>query len=273
VVISFLVIAIIYSSFSEFAQGRPIWGTHHCNSNFLEEKCCWMDVPDVGPVSLICQTCYDKDGYDGYEDCDPYVVTRTEAGDVRAPIEGGVIEDSLTPTSPFAPPTGVLEQPLTATTPPPLFGRNDPNVPLQGGGVFGQPTPTPPPTSPFAPPTGGVFDPPKPAPTIILTPFPFPSPSPVSPIPTPTSPFSPPTGGVFDQPTVSPPTPVTTPPPPQTLPPTPPQDDGSGPLNPQGGGILQQPEEVEDPEGEGENEEEEGSSDGDQGQETAGPLT
>jgi hypothetical protein len=232
VVISFLVIAIIYSSFSEFAQGRPIWGTHHCNSNFLEEKCCWMDVPDVGPVSLICQTCYDKDGYDGYEDCDPYVVTRTEAGDVRAPIEGGVLEDSLTPTSPFAPPTGVLEQPLTATTPPPLFGRNDPNVPLQGGGVFGQPTPTPPPTSPFAPPTGGVFDPPK----------------------------------------ASPPTPVVTPPP-LTLPPTPPQDDGSGPLNPQGGGILQQPEEVEDPEDEGENEEEEGSSDGDQGQETAGPLT
>jgi hypothetical protein len=93
----------------------------------------------------------------------------------------------------------------------------------EGGVVDEPPTPIPAPTSPFAPPTGGVFDPPKAAPTTILTPFP-----------------------------------------------TPPQDDGSGPLNPQGGGILQQPEEVEDPEDEGENEEEEDSS---EGAETAGPLT
>jgi hypothetical protein len=49
---------------------------------------------------------------------------------------------------------GVLQQPLT-TTPPPLFGRN---VPLQGGGVFGQPAitaatplPTPPPFGQIAP--------------------------------------------------------------------------------------------------------------------------
>jgi hypothetical protein len=91
-----------------------------------------------------------------------------------------------------------------------------------------------------------------------------------TPTPTPTSPFRPPTGGVLDPPTQTPP-----PPPTQTPVPTPPppKGDGSGPLNPQGGEILQQPEEVEDPEDEGENEEEEGSSDGDQGQETAGPLT
>ncbi|CAN5707638.1 hypothetical protein BH23THE1_BH23THE1_17430 [soil metagenome] len=72
--------------------------------------------------------------------------------------------------------------------------------------------------------------------------------------PSPTSPPRPPTGGVFD-------------PPAQTL--SPPQDDGSGPLNPQGGGILQQPEEVGDPEDERESEEKEGG----QGQDTAGPLT
>ena len=77
---------------------------------------------------------------------------------------------------------------------------------------------------------------------------------PTTPAPSPTSPFRPPTGGVFDPPTQTPP---------------PPQNDGSGPLNPQGGGILQQPEEVEDPEDERESVEKEG----DQGQDTAGPLT
>lgn len=84
-------------------------------------------------------------------------------------------------------------------------------------------------TGPLVPPKEGVVD---------ETPTPTPSPN---------SPFRPPTGGVFDPPNESPPTPKPSPFP------TPPQDDGSGPLNPQGGGILQQPEEVEnvDPEDEG----------------------
>jgi hypothetical protein len=289
-VISFLVIAIIYSpsatfgipnmSNEAFATCTPT-GKQTSNGG-QEVECCWEAwSPNVGPavVETYCSTC-ENGGTRGMINCsDPelqYLPVRGE--DITGLPDEGVFDQPPTPTSPFAPPVGggVLQQPTTTTptTPPSLFGRN---VPLQGGGVFGQ--------QPAA------IAPPTPVPTPILTPEP--------PVPMfgstqqQAAPTLPPTGdegltGVAPR-TVEPLT--------QTcpvgnvwdpnimicvpdLPPlTPPQlcPDGSIPQSTGPSGIRPEcpPFETEQPQAEEQEEEpqDEGQEEPDEGQETAGPLT
>jgi hypothetical protein len=168
------------------APTDPKWDTGTCyNWEYSALRtCCWQEPDILNPGETIawCQTC----NLDG-TNCGA-VFFRSSTGPL-APPQDGVLEEPLTPpTGPFAPPGGfgiLQQQPLTTLTQPPLFGRNDATVPLQGGGVFGQPTttttpiPTPPPFGQIAPegPTlageDGVIQPMN---TTFPTPEPFPPP-------------------------------------------------------------------------------------------------
>jgi hypothetical protein len=88
------------------------------------QTCCWrVQVPGQILADTYCQTC--KGPYS--DDCGPTTKQLTVP-------QGETL--------------GTLEQvPTTPSPPPPLFGRN---IPLQGAGVFGQPTTTTTPTpTPF----------------------------------------------------------------------------------------------------------------------------
>jgi hypothetical protein len=150
VVTLFLIFTLIYSfhsssTFLVFAAG-PIQCAY---SGTLTAKCCQQAVINVSPanpVGSLVRLCTDCDvGPEGViHNCSERYIDDVAQQSTPTPTPP--------PTSPFAPPLGgVLQEPTTTTptTPPPLFGRN---VPLQGGGVFGQPTitattpvPTPPP--------------------------------------------------------------------------------------------------------------------------------
>jgi hypothetical protein len=135
-----------------------------------QQTCCW-GVMERGPYPKIgttevtyCQTCT-RTTSDGLGDCGPSVA------------------QMAAPTGRLPP--GVLEDlPTTPSPPPPLFGRN---IPLQGAGVFGQPTTTTTPTpipSPFgqAIPGGPTLaeegEDIQPMNTTFPTPQPFPPPTP-----------------------------------------------------------------------------------------------
>jgi hypothetical protein len=164
-VITFLFVALIHSSFSTSVLAvPPASGFNSPNADCtnrpegLNAICCWNEGGPPGITVRFCQGCRINLETGEFDDCDP-VFRQITSGPPVLP-KGGVLDEPPTPslTSPFTPPTGgVLQQPTTTTptTPPPLFGRN---VPLQGGGVFGQ--------QPAA------IVPPTPVPTPVLTPEP-----------------------------------------------------------------------------------------------------
>jgi hypothetical protein len=166
IAISFLLATLIYSPSSTFdVLGEIKESGIDCipekGSNIVH--CCYReyDSESGDTVAIYCATCYDNGGNlacDAYDKIlsikpDDTPPTPPPTGPFAPPL-GGVLQEPTTttppPTSPFAPPVGgIFQEPLTTTTSPPLFGRN---VPLQGGGVFGQPAitaatpvPTPPP--------------------------------------------------------------------------------------------------------------------------------
>jgi hypothetical protein len=142
----------------------------------IKKTCCWREkIPGSILGETYCQQCT-RNLMTGTWDCQQKELQFLE----QPPTPP-------TPVGPFAPPlsAGVLEQPLTATTPPPLFGRN---VPLQGG-VFGQPSITTATPIPTPPPLFGQATPEGPTPaeegediqpmnTTFPTPQPFPPPTP-----------------------------------------------------------------------------------------------
>jgi hypothetical protein len=167
------------------APKDPKWDTGTCYNweNLPLSTCCWQEPDILNPGETItwCQTC----NLDG-TNCGA-VFFRSSTGPL-APPQDGVLQQTTpppTPLGPFAPPVGgVFQEPLT-TTPPPLFGRN---VPLQGGGVFGQPaitaaTPVPTPPlfgqiAPEGPTVAGEGENIQPWNTTFPTPQPFPPPTP-----------------------------------------------------------------------------------------------
>jgi hypothetical protein len=130
VVISVLVAALLYGSFSEFAQGKPVAGGHiECDLGEIYGTitCCWYEeVVRYGiPTSkYVCQTCT-EDG----TNCGPIEDWRAIKGgdDVKGPLgKEGVLQPLTPPRS--VPPTvgenilqqdlGVLEQTPSQGLPP-----------------------------------------------------------------------------------------------------------------------------------------------------------
>jgi hypothetical protein len=158
VVISVLVVALIYGSFTPFiVYALPPdsrWdSSQSCDQSKtnqfgeimenVEVTCCWREkIPGyIYLADEYCQTCvYDE----GQWKCSQKELQMLEQPqtptpfDPTAPLQGGVLEQlpdqpPLFGRNEAAQPTGGIVQPFTSTTPS-LFG----NVPLQDSGVFGQ---------------------------------------------------------------------------------------------------------------------------------------
>jgi hypothetical protein len=151
VVIAVLLVALVYGSVSIFnvygLPPDPNWGkTGECFvlEGGKDHRCCWEEPDILNPGETItwCQTC----------DTATYPPTNC----------GPVFIETPSPTGPFGPlGGGVLQQPTTTPTAPPLFGRN---VPLQGFGVLGQQPAAIVPPSPLLTPVPPVLTPEPPVP-------------------------------------------------------------------------------------------------------------